>query len=996
MLRLIDTIQARLGCVDPALVSPTQFSRARQAGITWASELPAHLIQKILTLSRQNPPLGAAAALAVRAALSQKNPPIGQIVLAIPLVYWGYHAEAYQFLDTLPDSRDNNLIVLYARWHHILCARRLNLIADTSDLLDEIADHLAAGGDMISAMRCRINRISASFMQGNYEESENALLEIGAWFADQRLAVEEGYALAAAAYMVLWQGQTTAGFELIGRAESLFDQSDAPSMVGYTWLLRGIAENGRRELDHAVAWLTKSYDRAEAMQHAYYKVLAAKDLAGVLHNKGEVQSSLAFQREIEQQAGILKLHSIAASSAMYAAHAAAEAGRYDEAAGAYRQAREYYMEAGTRPDAAICSLNLGMLAAQNGSFGEALRLLNEARIELEAARAIDPLLALYEWLGNTYAAFGYLEPAVAYLEKCIQVGAHHDSLSRLVRPTIQLARLNIEQGHLAGVRSLLDDADTRASVSGMAFDAALIKRVRGLLLLKEGQPEQALAALQDSRLAFEMLRQEEAVRETVLLLAETWLVSGDAAQSRQILATLNKDDLPLIFRWRYEFLLGRLASTEGRLTEAFISYESTMRSIHAARASLETENEVGQFILSQRQVYDEAFAIARALNEPERALGTAEWQGSQLLSMWLEHSGDIYAGWDGLLANLRERLSSRLGQTWTILRYAWYESALWCFTITPEILDMQPVGLDHAAQIALRVSTSPDDSFRQYAYLSDAGRIHRQTLFDVLIPPHVQRRLEDSHTLVVIPSQHLHGLPFQALLKDGHALVEMTDLLYAQSLGMLSRLLTRSVAPQRSGSGLGLLASQSHFDQHEYPDLPHTDREGKNILAHTSHAEYLSAVSADLTAINQAGKTGVLAKYDWLHFATHAFYDDSTGAFTGLILGNSIVSIEDIRQWRLRARLVTLSACQTGLGRWYYGDEIAGLVQAFVSAGADSVAASSWLVADASTAGLMVCFYRWLSLLKGPAAALSAAQREAAESGLASYYWAPFTLFGLP
>ena len=68
----------------------------------------------------------------------------------------------------------------------------------------------------------------------------------------------------------------------------------------------------------------------------------------------------------------------------------------------------------------------------------------------------------------------------------------------------------------------------------------------------------------------------------------------------------------------------------------------------------------------------------------------------------------------------------------------------------------------------------------------------------------------------------------------------------------------------------------------------------------------------------------------------------------------------------LRADLVTLSACQTGMGSGWFsalpaGDDFVGLTRAFLVAGSRAVLASLWEVDDRSTVSLMEGFYRQLT-----------------------------------
>ena len=95
--------------------------------------------------------------------------------------------------------------------------------------------------------------------------------------------------------------------------------------------------------------------------------------------------------------------------------------------------------------------------------------------------------------------------------------------------------------------------------------------------------------------------------------------------------------------------------------------------------------------------------------------------------------------------------------------------------------------------------------------------------------------------------------------------------------------------------------------------------------------------------------------------------------------------------------LVTLSACETALGeRNPDGGEITTLAEAFSSAGASSVLASLWSVADASTEELMVEFYRQLAAGQSKAAAFQSAEIKVMKDPRYHhpFYWAPFILMG--
>jgi hypothetical protein len=71
---------------------------------------------------------------------------------------------------------------------------------------------------------------------------------------------------------------------------------------------------------------------------------------------------------------------------------------------------------------------------------------------------------------------------------------------------------------------------------------------------------------------------------------------------------------------------------------------------------------------------------------------------------------------------------------------------------------------------------------------------------------------------------------------------------------------------------------------------------------------------------------------------------------------DSLLQVREIRNLRLNANLVTLSACNTGVGP--VGEEgVANIVNAFIEAGSQSVVSTLWELEDHATTHLMTVFY---------------------------------------
>ena len=104
--------------------------------------------------------------------------------------------------------------------------------------------------------------------------------------------------------------------------------------------------------------------------------------------------------------------------------------------------------------------------------------------------------------------------------------------------------------------------------------------------------------------------------------------------------------------------------------------------------------------------------------------------------------------------------------------------------------------------------------------------------------------------------------------------------------------------------------------------------------------------------------------------------------------------VDDVLGLKLGASLVTLSACQSGVSKITAGDELLGLVRAFLAAGAKSLLVSMWWADDQATAELMEAFYGRLKAGFSRSSALREAQVSLRARHPHPYYWAPFVLIG--
>ena len=266
-----------------------------------------------------------------------------------------------------------------------------------------------------------------------------------------------------------------------------------------------------------------------------------------------------------------------------------------------------------------------------------------------------------------------------------------------------------------------------------------------------------------------------------------------------------------------------------------------------------------------------------------------------------------------------------------------------------------------------------------------AVRLHTQRVAPVV------RHLAGVKTLYVVPVNMMAGVPVEALTAD-------YAVSYVPSGTHLARLKGR---PRPAGTRLLALGDPAFGDPEVWKPLPGTRVEVERLRALAgADATVLTGTDASERRLEGLRAAGELKAFRYLHFATHGKGNDVRAFESALILAkdklpqeltakpgapflNGQLSAGEVLEfWKLDADLVTLSACETAVGKAGGGDGLLGFAQAFLSAGARSVCLSLWKVDDAATALLMSRFYENLlgkrpGLAKpmGKAAALDEAKR---------------------
>jgi CHAT domain-containing protein len=289
-----------------------------------------------------------------------------------------------------------------------------------------------------------------------------------------------------------------------------------------------------------------------------------------------------------------------------------------------------------------------------------------------------------------------------------------------------------------------------------------------------------------------------------------------------------------------------------------------------------------------------------------------------------------------------------------------------------------------------------------------------QRLFDGLLGGIPE--FKEKHALIVVPDGKLHLLPFDALVNSGQYVLATHLVTVAPSGSVLDMLRRRTnhvvrddlpyvgVAAWTSKAPARTLLASIHRavsgpERRDLVALPESRHEVETI---GSDLPKPSTILLGSHATETNFKQLPLDQYNVIHLALHGYTDPEFPDRSALVfapeepaIDDGLLQVREIRSLHLDANLVTLSACDTGVGP--VGEEgVANIVNAFIEAGAQSVVSTLWELEDHATEQLMTHFYAHLGRHEDKAEALRQAQLEMLNSGSPPYYWAGFELDGEP
>jgi CHAT domain-containing protein/uncharacterized protein HemY len=811
--------------------------------------------------------------------------------------------------------------------------------------------------------------------------------------------------------------------DLARKAKSPVLEASAWNAIATIYLNEG---EGQKALDHA----ENALRLAEETDSPGVKAAALTTMGSVYRRWGELLSAqkhfseaLAINRRLGKSADVGKVLSHLGTIYQDLGELERALAVYGEALMAHRSAGDKRWEALTRlsigqvhlklrdPQTALASFEsaLGISLGQNDrDAGLALHSVGVARLALgqtaEALEALESALLLrrkaYDRhgeastlveLGGTYQKQGTLERAEPFLREGLDLARRINASFVEASARFGLARLHRDRGDLEGALGEIEQA------------------IQSLESIRSDLPDDR------SRSSFFASKRSYYDFYIDLLMRLDGRSPGGGYAARALQASEKA---------RARSLLDLLA--QGRLVTRGISPDLLAEEAELARRLSQAQRNL-LLALSQKEPDGAKVERLRAdVTRTEEERRDLTWKISQ------EHPRYAQVRYPSPLG-LSEIQALLDGET-ALLEYSLGEEGSYLFVVTREVLRV--LHLPPAEEIRERVQEVRDGLVttdrRSWPRYTRAA--HR--LYGDLIAPALPA-LEGKGRLLIAPDGALHFLAFEALLTepaDGRRAALLPYLLakfavsYVPSVSVLS-LLDGPDSPVEAGGEppkkLVAFADPVYGpDQEPEGEAPSArgGEEGRGLFDGLRRLPRLQGTSEEVSRIvsryqpsevkiyrgEEANEQNVknnplVESARRLHLAAHGLVDERQPELSGLSLtptgqgDDGLLQVYEIFNLSLRADLVVLSACDTGLGKLVNGEGLVGLTRAFLYAGAPSVVVSLWRVRDDTVPELMVGFYEGLERLD-KAEALRQAKLAMIRKGENAhpYHWAPFILVGNP
>lgn len=945
-------------------------------------------------------------------------------------------AEAFLAQAAVEDAETKNPeLELKRAWIRARMLRQQGAFQQALEHFQQIYSQLRDAGDMLNAARA-LREIGHTRARVNPADGAPSLTDARQVFIETNSWLDAALNDFLLAQILIDQSQFQEAEQLLTATQTRFAQQALRFFVTLCDFELGFLHSEQDRLHEAI----QAYTRARA---GFVELGAAQEVLSCEINIGwqllrlnhfaealtrfENAAQVALETGQQTRAGLCFLN-------MGVALAKQE--RYASALTQYQRARAIFAREKMVERLIEVDLNLGQVYFQLGDYAQALSALNAAhassrQADIPTRLAVCELYRARVWLaqGKKARARDALDKARALFIKhkqTLQAALCDRELALLeTRPDAALARVRRSRQHFVSNGMQIDAAlcdVTRAELAlrARAWHDAERYLFKAQKILQYGFPDHYARVLYGLARMSQALGQPQRALENYVQAAqllgqlrgglelETLSNSFFGARLRVIREGLKcarqqqapEHALALVEASKAQTFLHLLDAPETRLAEG----DAHLRALQEREQALYYRLvQARQQLIAQVHIQTSATLRGQTADDARQAqlrAFRALTQEYETLAQQLRLAHRNLAGTSQLdpfsLEEFRAAAQQRWGAQWLTLNYYFDRQWLYILCIDSSRVTLLREDWTWRDQQMLEQCTDLRYDMRALVY---GGILHGQAISQQenplaylgakLLPLQV-RDMSKASTLLISPHGLLHQLAFGALEIDGEFLAARATVQTIPNLQSFTQLCRNM--PRGSADTL-LVCGARDFGERA-AELFHAHREVNQIRRVNPSATVLWQARATRAKFQTLNETKQLREFSILHFATHALVELSAPHLSHILLGEGELGVMDISNLSLEARLVTLSACSSNVGKGGKGDEWVSLARAFFHAGARGIVASLWAVHDESTAYLMQQFYRQLRQGAPIAVALQRAQLHLAQEGYSALHWAPFVFIG--
>lgn len=664
--------------------------------------------------------------------------------------------------------------------------------------------------------------------------------------------------------------------------------------------------------------------------------------------------------------------------------------RTTEAADYYKLARRLATDTGQTWVAGLSNYNLGYLHYAQGEYTRALDILVETRNTLAVDQWLRALCDLTQ--SEIYLEINMYRDAIHFAEaayKGFETIEKPFEMAKAIGVTA-IARGQLREFKEAG--KLFQKARSMFKEQGNEVRAAGMDLHRGVMWMQMGLHADARAAALEAYDAFikENVKPKAAYARVIsaraaLKLSEPDTASGDAS----IAAALNEESpLPWVSH-QLRALQGEIHRAAGDLPAARTEFRKAIAELEDVRANIEADELRLNYLKDKVPVYEMLMSTDLELRDTsslEEAFETCERAKSRTLVDLL--AGSVDALKTATSSSLKD-IQQSLAPDTALIEYATIGDRILAFCISAERFAVFP-NLGSKAELRKRfgflefhfsrMAADPAAAAARAALSLTNIEGHLKGIYDALVKP-LEDFIGNSQSLVFVPSDFLHYLPFHALFDGSLFLADRFAISYAPTATIFKSFSDRREPARGQALLMGVPDEAAPLILDEIDSVRSVLPNARTFVGPEATRERLKSEMANAGTI---------------HIASHAVFRPDNPMFSSLQLHDGPMNFFDIYNLKTSASLITLSGCGTGLSNVVAGDELLGLVRGFVYAGATSVVLSLWDVNDRTTADLMKYFYGGIAEGQPKGRSLQSAMLRLRKEHPHPYYWAPFVLMGNP